>query len=57
MSAIDVNAFGEISCSICGLNEGMPGPNMKHICQDCRETMWDRTVKQFEEESKHEVAM
>ena len=33
------NQFGEIPCTICGFNEGMPGANMVHICGDCREVM------------------
>lgn len=48
-ASLDVNTFGEIPCSICGFNEGMPGPNMKHICDDCREAMRARTLNQFEE--------
>ena len=36
---MEANQFGEITCSVCGFNEGMPGANMVHICRDCREAM------------------
>lgn len=36
---LEVNQFGEIPCSFCGFNEGMPGANMVHICNDCRTDM------------------